>query len=300
MTKLPSLRSIQAFEAVGRTGRVTAAAAELGVSPAAVTQQIQALQRNLKIRLLQQRGRGVELTPWGALYLQRVSAGMQQIRKAREDVERAQRSNHLVVSALPSLAIGFLGPIMFKWKLLHPQVNIVIDGRDPEPSLEDNEADFRVSYGNRQRQHARFTHLFTDRVMAVASPALLAAGPRITHPRGLAEFPLIGVEWGPEYLPPPTWRDWFAAAGVSGGEVRCDLTFNLPTGAIYAAIEGRGIALAQHSMTASALEKGALVQVWPTELPLPESHFLAWNRAALDKTFGAPFQQWLIGVARRL
>ncbi len=300
MTKLPSLRSIQAFEAVGRTGSVTAAAAELEVSPGAITQQVQALQAHLKIRLLQQRGRGVELTPWGTLYLQRVSSGMQQLRKAKDDVDRAQRSNHLVVSALPSIAIGLLGPVMYKWKLLHPEVDILIDGRDPEPSLEDNEADFRVSYGNRHRQHARFTHLFTDRVLAVASPALFAPRKRIANPRDLLKFPLIGVEWGPEYLPPPTWRDWFAAAGVTVEQVSCHLTFTLPTGAIYAAIEGRGVALAQYSMTASAIETGALIQVSPTELNLPESHFLAWNRAALDKTFGASFHRWLIGMARKL
>ena len=300
MIKLPSLRGIQAFESVGRTGSVTAAAAELGVSPGAVTQQIQALEKHLKFRLFQRRGRGVELTPWGTLYLQRVSAGMQQLRKAKEDVERAQRSNHLVVSALPSLAIGLLGPMMFKWKLLHPQINILIDGKDPEPSLDEGEADFRISYGNRHRQHARYSNLFTDHVMTVASPALLATGKRTTNPRDLLNFPLIWVDWGPEYLPPPTWRDWFAAVGVTQDELRCDLTFSLPTGAIYAAIEGRGIALAQHSMAASAIATGALVQVLPTELPLPEAHFMAWNRSALEKPFGAAFHDWLISAARRL
>jgi LysR family glycine cleavage system transcriptional activator len=300
MTKLPSLRGIQAFESVGRIGSVTAAAAELGVSPGAVTQQIQALEKQLKFRLLQRRGRGVELTPWGMLYLQRVSAGMQQLRKAKEDVERAKRSNHLLVSALPSLAIGLLGPLMFKWKLLHPDINILIDGKDPEPNLDDSEADFRVSYGNRHRRHARFVHLFTDRVMTVASPTLLSTGKRIANPRDLLKFPLIWVDWGPEYLPPPTWRDWFAVVGITQDELRCDLTFSLPSGAIYAAIEGRGIALAQHSMAASALATGALVQVLPTELPLPEAHFLAWNRTALEKPFGTAFHDWLISAARRL
>lgn len=300
MTKLPSLRSIQAFESVGRTGSVTAAAAELGVSPGAITQQVQALEKHLRFRVVQRRGRGLELTRWGTVYLRRVSEAMQQLRKAKEDVVRARQSNHLVVSALPSLAIGFLGPMMFKWKMLHPNIEIFIDGKDPEPRLDDGEADFRVSYGNRHRQHTRFTTLFTDRVITVASPTLLSKHKRIAHARDLLEFPLIWVDWGPEYLPPPTWRDWFAATGINEDALRRDLTFSLPTGAIYAAIEGRGVALAQHSMAASAIEAGALVQVLPTQLPLPEAHFLAWNRSALDKPFGAAFHNWLIGVARRM
>src|SRR5579859_78001 len=214
MIKLPSLRSIQAFESVGRTGSVTAAAAELGVSPGAISQQIQALEKHLKFRVVQRKGRGLELTRWGMVYLRRVSEAMQQLRKAKEDVDRARQSNHLIVSALPSLAIGFLGPMMFKWKMLHPSIEILIDGKDPEPRLDEGEADFRVSYGNRHRQHARFTNLFTDRVIPVASPALLAKRKRITGPRDLLQFPLIWVDWGPEYLPPPSWRDWFAAAGL--------------------------------------------------------------------------------------
>ena len=300
MTKLPPLRSIQAFESVGRTGSVGAAAAELGVTPGAVTQQVQILEKHLKLRLVQRRGRGVELTLWGTLYLKRVSEGMQHLRKAKEDVDRARRSNHLLVSALPSLAIGLLGPMMFKWKELHPNIDIVIDGKDPEPHLDDGEADFRVSYGNRCRQHARFTNLFTDRVITVASPALLGVHKRMTDPRDLLNFPLIWVDWGPEYLPPPSWRDWFAAVGVSQDALRRDLTFTLPTGAIYAAIEGRGVALAQRSMAVSAIATGVLVQVHATELPLPENHFLAWNRSVLERPFGAAFYDWLVAYARRL
>ena len=300
MTRLPSLRNIEAFEAVGRTGSVSAAASELGISPGAISQQIQALERHLKFHLIQRRGRGIELTPWGTLYLRRVAEGMQQLRKAREEVERARRSKHLIISALPSLAIGLLGPLMFEWKALHPDIDILIDGKDPEPHLQEGEADFRISYGGRRRHHTHYTDLFTDRVIPVASPALLSARRRASCARDLLDYPLIWVDWGQEYLPPPSWQDWFALADIRGPELRRDLTFSLPTGAIYAAIEGRGVALAQHSMAASALETGTLMQVLPVALPLPEVHFLAWDRPSLEKPFGAAFHDWLIGATRRL
>ncbi|HTT03107.1 MAG TPA: LysR substrate-binding domain-containing protein [Steroidobacteraceae bacterium] len=299
MNKLPSLRAIQAFEAIARTGSVTAAAIDLGVSPGAITQQIHALEKHLRFRVVQRTGRGVELTAWGRIYLQRASAAVTQLRKAHEDVERARHSNQLVASALPSLAIGWLGPLMFEWKKLHPSVNVIIEGKDPEPRLDDGEADFRISYGSRYRQHSRYTQLFTDRMLVVASPSLVAAGPRIAKPRDLLKFPLIWTDWGPEYVAPPSWRDWFAAAGVSIDALRSDLTFSLPSGAIYAAEEGRGIAFAQYSMAASALTRGTLVRVLPPELLLPESHFVAWGAAALEKSFGVAFHDWVINVGRR-
>src|SRR5215467_13674023 len=108
MTSAPPLRAIQVFEVVGRHGSVSRAAEDLGVSPGAITQQIHALEAHLNVRLLQRDGRGVALTSWGTLYLERISAAMEQLRRAKDDVERLRRSGHLVLSALPSLATKLL------------------------------------------------------------------------------------------------------------------------------------------------------------------------------------------------
>jgi hypothetical protein len=51
---------------------------------------------------------------------------------------------------------------MFAWKKQHPNASATISGVHPEPALDDGEADFRISYGNRHRFHSRFAHLFTD------------------------------------------------------------------------------------------------------------------------------------------
>jgi len=48
-----------------------------------------------------------------------------------------------------------------------------------------------------------------------------------------------------------------------------------------------------------AVALGILVHVLPPELPLAESHFLAWSCAALDKPPGAAFRDWIIGKSRR-
>jgi LysR family transcriptional regulator, glycine cleavage system transcriptional activator len=299
MTKLPPLAAIRAFEAVGRLGSVGGAALELGVSSGAITQQIHALEKHLKLCLVQRSGRGIELTAWGRLYLPRVMAGMDQLNKAGEDISRARMSNHLVISTFPSLAAKWLGPLMFDWKKTHQEATALVEGVHPEPNLDRGEADFRVSYGSRYRQHSRYTHLFTDRMLTVASPAYLARTGRIGHPRDLLKCPLLWVDWGPEYQTPPTWRDWFIAAGVDADHVRCDLVFSFPGAAVDAAIESRGVALSQYSIVASSLAVGTLVQVLPQELPLPEAHFLAWSGAALDKPVGAAFHAWLIREARR-
>lgn len=224
---------------------------------------------------------------------------MDLLRKGVLDLERARVSNHLAVSALPSLTNKWLGPLLFEWKRLNPDVNILLDGVDPEPLLDEGEADFRISYGARRRSHQRYLHLFTDFLIPVASPSLLINRAPLADPRALLKFPLLWIDWGPEFVATPTWRDWFTSVGVLADCVRCDLTFSLSSAAIDAAAEGRGLVLAQHSMVAGALTAGTLVRTSDRHLPLPESYFLAWNGTALDKPLGIGFRDWLAGEARR-
>ncbi len=224
---------------------------------------------------------------------------MDLLRKGVQDLERARVSNHLAVSALPSLTNKWLGPLLFEWKRLNPDVNILLEGVDPEPRLDVGEADFRISYGTRQRSHQRYAHLFTDFLIPVASPSLLIDREALADPRTLLKFPLLWIDWGPEFAATPTWRDWFISVGVPVDHVRCDLTFSLSSAAIDAAAEGRGLVLAQHSMVAGALTAGSLVRMSARYLPLPESYFLAWNGTALDKPLGLAFRDWLTGEARR-
>jgi len=297
--RTPPLRAIQAFEVVGRLGSVTAAAEQLSVSPGAITQQIHVLEKFLNFRLVQRHGRGIQLTSWGNLYLSNVITAMDLLRKGVQDLERARLSNHLAVSALPSLTNKWLGPLLFEWKRLHPDVNILLEGVHPEPRLEQGEADFRISYGDRKRSHERYMHLFTDFLIPVGSPSLLGGRSRVSDSGAFLKFPLLWIDWGPEFIGTPTWRDWFLSIGEPVDHVRCDLTFSLSSAAIDAAIEGRGLVLAQHSLVAGYVNSGALVRLSDRHLPLPESYFLAWNATALDKVLGSAFRDWLIGEARR-
>src|SRR6267142_2650705 len=248
MTRVPPLRAVQVFEAVGRCGAVTAAAEELEVSPGAVTQQIQTLERHFGVRLVQRSGRGIELTCWGALYLPHARAALEQLRRGGKELDRARRSNHLSVSSFPSITNRWLSALVFDWKKIHPDSSILIAGSEAEPRLEEHEADFRVSYGNRLRCHRRSQRLFTDYVFPVASPALLAQTGAPKRPSGLLHFPLLWVDWGPDHVAPPSWGDWLAACGVATEEVPCAVTYSLSSAALDACVEGRGLMLAQHSM----------------------------------------------------
>jgi LysR family transcriptional regulator, glycine cleavage system transcriptional activator len=149
-----SLRNLQAFEAIGRCGGVTAAARDLGVSPGAISQHVHLIEENLGVKLIERRGRTVELTSWGKLYYQELAKGFSQIRGAEDVISRARNADAIVLSALPSVASRWIGQRIFDWHEQHPDSNIRVVGTGNEPRLGRDAADFRITFWPVRRSNA--------------------------------------------------------------------------------------------------------------------------------------------------
>ena len=67
--RLPPLNALRAFEAAARHSSFALAAEELGVTPAAVSQQVKGLEEQLKVELFRRQPRGLSLTNAGRAYL---------------------------------------------------------------------------------------------------------------------------------------------------------------------------------------------------------------------------------------
>lgn len=294
---LPPLKALQAFEAVARLGSVSDAAAELFVTPGAISQQIKKLESSLGIRLVERNGRGVELTSWGAAYHLDIVGPFAALRQAQATLHRKRAGSGLVVSCLATVASRWLGPQLFDWQVLNPASKIRLVGAEAEPRLFEDGVDFRLSYGSKSQSFDHHAPLFTDWVVPACAPGLIA-GKDIRAPEDIFGCPLIGIEWDESHRPPPTWSDWAARAGISPREVSTELSFSLSSAALDAAVNGRGFVLAQIAMIREDLASGRLVVPVDMRLQLGESYFLAWDRAALEKPFGAQFRDWVLAMSR--
>jgi LysR family glycine cleavage system transcriptional activator len=298
LATLPPLRALQAFEAVGRRGSVTDAALELGVSPGAISQQIRKVEEVLGLRLLERRGRSVELTSWGRLYHAGIQQGFEQLRSAQEALGRARTRSSLVVSCLPSVASRWMGPQLFDWHAAHAGAGIRLVGTDSEPRLGEDQIDFRISYGGKVRAFDHYAELFTDWVVPACAPSLVSIH-ALRQPADILRLPLLSIEWVSDHRSPPDWTDWARSIGAAYQEAGGELTFALSSAAIDAAVNGRGVVLAQVAMIADDLASGRLVIPFDHRLKLPDAYFLAWDRAALDKPFGAEFRAWVLAIAKK-
>jgi DNA-binding transcriptional LysR family regulator len=297
ISKAVPLKGLQAFEAVGRCGSVSAAALELKVSPGAISQQIRKIESFLGVTLLERNGRTVELTQWGRLYHQEISKGFEQFAAAEQILERARNENALVLSALSSVVNKWIGRRIFDWQALHPNAHVRIVGRDKEPRMGFDDIDFRISYGSDVLQHEHYTVLFRDWVVPACSPALIKGkAPSATQ---LLQYPILHFEWERHFTPYPSWLEFAAKTGAALEETAAGLSFTLSSSAIDAAVNKRGVVLAQMSMIADELEAQTLIIPLDIRIPLRESYFLAWDRAALEKPHGRQFREWLVAISRQ-
>lgn len=293
MSPLPPLKALQAFDALGRTGSLALAAADLGVTPGAIGQQLRKLEEAVKARLVEHDGRSLRLTPLGATYHAQVRQGFAAFADAAAILRDAD-ADVIVLSCLTTVLGKWIGRRMRDWTELDAQARVSLVGSDAEPDLGQGGADLRIYYGGRQHPQHR-AELFTDHIVPVCAPALIA-GQRLAGPDDILRFPLLHIAWDPRFGANPGWAEWGRRIGARPPPA--NLTYGLSGSAIDAALAGQGFVLGQLAFIGPELETGQLVIPFDLRLPLPEPYYLAWNPDSFRKPGARAFHRWLLGEGR--
>src|SRR5258707_15521198 len=112
MAGLPPLHALRAFEAAARHLSFARAAAELNLTPSAISHQIRHLEESLGRRLFERRHRGLELSAIGRVYYPLVRDAFTRLIEATALIGGARPALHngLAISCTPSLALVRLIP----------------------------------------------------------------------------------------------------------------------------------------------------------------------------------------------
>ncbi|MEO1193455.1 MAG: LysR substrate-binding domain-containing protein [Pseudomonadota bacterium] len=296
---LPSLRALQTFEIFGRTKSVSETARELNVTSGAVSQQLKVLEEQTGFPLITRRGRGVFLRPEAKTYHQFLSEGFDALHQAQSYLERIQQNTNLSISALPSLLSKWLYPILGDFQQFHPDVSIRLDSTHQEPDRHLLTTTFRLTYGSAGSRFPFYRELYTDTLFPVCSPSFAEAAPEVWTAEGLLKQPLLRTDWGPAHRSLPDWDDWLEFCGVSEAAPKEVGVFSLSSLALEAAIEGKGVALAQTSFVERDLQMGKLLRLSQSELKLPHPYFVCWGEGALQDPAAKSFLDWVLTAGRR-
>lgn len=290
---LPSLNALRAFEAVSRHLSYRKAAEELSVTPAAVKQLVQGLERSLDRTLLKRQGRGIALTEIGMAGLADLRDGFDHVHRSVAKMRRFERRQSLTITVEPSFAGSWLMKRLQGFKAQFPDINVLIDASLRVVDLARDEADIGIRYGVKPMAGQVAHRLFDEEIVPVCSPGLAAGPPPIETVEDLGRATLIEFEMTPW---PASWLDWEAwlrAVGAGDMGSHRQLTFNDYTVALQAAIAGQGIVLGSRPIVQDALDAGLLVMPCAESVKVREGYEVVATEAALERPEVAAFVEWI-------
>ena len=296
MSRLPSLKGLQAFESAARTGSFASAASDLSVSPAAVSQLVRALEDQLGRKLFHRINRGIVLSEAGLEILPRVSAAFEELQAVGRQLSDSAPRARLTVSVPPSVATGWLSARIARFAESYGPNDISIRGEEDPVALDRDLIDIRLSYGRLYHQANETEEIVTDAVHPVCAPAFLARHGPFKSAAQLLDVPLIHTDWGPSAPTFPSWRRWFEAAGVAPDHrAERGTTANSSKVATDLAVNGLGVALIQGLFASDPMAAGSLVPAIDRSLILDQPYCLAIPQRRAQSPVVSAFRQWLVG-----
>ena len=268
--RLAFLHFLPAFEAVARLGSVRAAAAELNLSPSAISLQLRKLSDLSGMALFEKSGRNLALTRSGANFAESVAICLSQLSQAAmaaRDVERAQETASLAVSLPTALGVAWLSGAIVDYAESRNIPNLVINEAISADQVDWDANDVAIVYDNPPFPGKHWRLLSQVRLRTVCSPILFPRLDLQHRDRKLNGITLLHEDDGEE------WAKWAVAARVSlqgSGRVRVDSVAQ----AIASAVQGHGIALVSNVLTMNYLAEGRLIQPFLTSINAAHEYYI--------------------------
>lgn len=295
---VPSLSALATFEAASRLASFTAAAAELGVTQAAVSRQVKLLEQDLNTPLFVRANRRVVLTTAGAALASTVSASFGSMAEMIETIRQPAFENTVNVGASIAFSHFWLLPRLSDFRSLHPDIKLKLVADDSPPDLRRDKLDVTFRFAKAPFADARSLASTPDEVFPVCSPALLARHGLTADTADLPKLPLIASDIvTPSWL---TWRAWAQGVG-RGPEVglasdRSGLRFNHYTDTIQAAVNGDGVALGWKTLLGGHLAEGRLVRIGTDCLVSQERYHLLVPAGRAPSAAAGRFVDWVVAA----
>ncbi len=289
MHRLPPLNAIRAFEAAARHLNFNRAAAELHVTPSAVSHQLRRLEDFLGKRLFLRQGRQVALTPEGQNYLLAVHDALDRIGTATLRVATVQAASVLTLNVAPSFASPWLVTRLAGFQLAHPEIEVRLIASLDLVDFAHSDVDVAIRFGLGRWPGLRSHRLFGEELVPVANPALCKGPGALRRPDDLRKATLLHV------LPRMgLWRMWLTTFGVDGIDAERGPKFHTTPLALEAAMAGQGVAIADRRLIAEHLKRKQLVAPFDVTLPSASAYYFVYPRERADNPLIVAFRDWLL------
>ncbi|HEY0857237.1 MAG TPA: LysR substrate-binding domain-containing protein [Albitalea sp.] len=282
LQRLPPIHALTAFESAARLGGFAPAAAELCITPSAVSHRIRLLETQLGEQLFDRSPTGVRLTEAGQRYLLGV-------REAFDKLSHLSRGGtpevlRLSVGSPPTFARNLLIPRLPEFYRQWPDIEIEVAVAAPMQDRPERH-DVDIRFGSAPFDERAATKLFDDRLEVLAAPRTLEKHP-LAKPADLARAELLRS-------PLVAWRPWFAAAGLDWPEPSRGPLFTDLGILLEAAASGLGVAVCTRRVAEQWTSDGQLVAPFAVTAPATSTYYALVERDLGQRPEVGAFVDWL-------
>ena len=288
--EMPPLAALRAFHAFVETGNVTAAGEMIGVSHAAISQQLRALEAHVGVALFDRTGRAMRLTPDGELLAQGCTEGFATISRAVALITGAEAARPLHISPTPTFAAAWLMPRLAEFRTAHPDVNILLNPTSDLVQPATGGVDLTIRYGTGGWPGVEDTPLIESPMVIVAAPALIN-GRDTSTPRALSQLPWL------EEIGITESTSWLRNRGIAEG-VQGPLTQVPGNLLIDGARDGQGLAVTVRLFVEADIRSGRLVVLEQEDQQGAGYHLV--TRPGVQRPPLRAFVKWIRRAARNL
>lgn len=248
MRSLPPLSALKVFEAIARTGSVTAAAGELHRTHGAVSRQLRMLQEHAGIALFDKQGNGLRLNAHGAELYALIRPLFDQLETGYEGLLRRARHPGLHVACSATFAMRWLVPHLPDFYRQHPDIRIRLSMTSAR-ELRSEGADLLIAWDLSSAAYSQAD-------LAAAVPlAPVAFGPVHAPGRKGARKPTVRIAHD---FTTSAWTKWHRLSGRDL-KLTSEITFPHTHLCIEAAVSRLGVALVEQRLVHQELDDAALV-----------------------------------------
>ena len=291
MRHLPPLAAVRVFEAAARHENFTAAAAELGMTQAAVSYQIKLLEERLGVPLFRREKRRVMLSEAGRRIAAPISRAFDAIDGAFADL-RAEDEGLLTVSTSNTFANTWLAWRLGAFQIAHPEMAVRLQTTDALSDFTSDEVDVAIRAGRGPWPDVVQEKLLAIDFTPMCSPAFLSRHP-ITAPADLLHVPQISPH-------DPWWPHWLREAGVDvpPGPMR-GVRLDSQANEGHAAMASQGVAMLTPFFWRNDLAEGRLVRLFDQVSTRGYAYWLVYPEHRRTTPKIKRFREWLLAELAR-
>jgi len=293
MRRIPPLSAVRVFEAAARHENFTTAAAELGMTQAAVSYQVKLLEDRLGVPLFRREKKRVVLTEAARRIAPQVGRAFDALDSAFATI-RAEDEGLLTVSTSNTFANTWLAWRLGSFQMAHPDMAVRLLTSDALSDFATDDVDIAIRAGRGPWPDLSQDLLLPIDFTPMCSPGFLRRHGPSFEPTDLLRLPLISPH-------DPWWPHWLKEAGVDApdGPIRVGVRLDSQAHEGHAAMAGQGVAMLTPFFWRNDLAEGRLVRLFDQVSTRGYAYWLVCPEPRRSVPKIKRFREWLLAELAR-